>query len=79
MDFTVEINILTSADISDILGCSLRTAQRQMSEIRDAYGLSNHAIITIERFIDYFELDPKDIHIRYKSIRDHAKRRNDTW
>lgn len=66
MIFEVEINVLTSADIASIFHCSLRTAQRQLLEIREAYSLSNHAIITLERFCDYYELDPKDIHIRYK-------------
>ena len=67
MILQVEINVITSKDVASIFHVTQRTAQRQMALLRDAYGLSKHAVITLERFCDYYEIDPKDIHIVHKT------------
>lgn len=66
MVFEVEINEITTKDYASIFHVTPRTAQRQLALLRDAYGMPKHAIITLERFCEYFCIDPKHIHIKHK-------------
>lgn len=66
MVFEVEINEITTKDIASIFHVTQRTAQRQLALLRDAYGMKKQSIVTLERFCEYFEIDPKHIHIKYK-------------
>lgn len=63
MELKIEIREITSHDIAKMLSCDVRSAQRRLSLLRDAYGLKKHSIVTFDLFCEYYQIRPQDIHI----------------
>lgn len=67
MDIKITINEVSATDVSQIMHCTKRTAQRRISLLRDAYGLPKYAVITLDMFCDYYCIRQQDIHVCYSS------------
>lgn len=65
MKLTVEIHEINSRDVARMLHCDIRTAQRRLSLLRDAYDLPKYSIVTFDLFCEYFGIRQEDIHIRH--------------
>lgn len=66
MELKIEIHEITSHDIAKMLSCDVRSAQRRLSLLRDAYGLKKHSIVTFDLFCEYYQIRPQDIHITHE-------------
>lgn len=53
--------VLTAKDLVILTGCSDRSAQRTLKEMRDALGKPDHAVITIQEYCNYNMIDRAEV------------------
>lgn len=63
MVLTIEINEVSSKDIAEMFHINKRTAQRRLSLLRVAYGLPKNAVVTLDKFCEYYCIDAKELHV----------------